>query len=117
MASSKTDGPATAQRDSAYNVPGIPVLTKHVQATVLMSVDGAFDNQAGRSLRSHVGDPLDLGIRSIFLDLSGVDGVDVTGVCHLTETFDYASALGGGVVVLKASDALVAYLRDIEVTS
>ena len=88
-----------------------PPLTNHVQTTVLMSFDGALDSQTGRAMRSHVRDLLDLGIRSIFLDLSGVDTVDATGVCHLIEALDYANALGGGVAVLKESDALAAYLR------
>jgi anti-anti-sigma factor len=110
---SKTDGPVTAQRDRGYFSPRNPVFTNHVQATVLMSVDGALDTQTGRSMRSHVRDLLDLGIRSIFLDLSGVDGVDAAGVCHLIETLDDASDLGGGVVVLEASDALIAYLQAI----
>jgi anti-anti-sigma factor len=110
---SKTDGPAPAQGDRGYFSPRTPVLTNQVRATVLMSVEGALDDQTGRTIRSHVRDLLDLGIRSIFLDLSGVDGVDAAGVCHLIETLDDASALGGGVVVLEASDALIAYLREI----
>ncbi len=40
-------------------------------------------------------------------------GVDAKGVCHLIEALDYANALGGGVAVLEASDALAAYFRGI----
>lgn len=78
-----------------------------------MSFGGALDNQTGRVMLSYVRDLLDLGIRSIFLDLSGVDAVDATGVCRLSETLDYANALGGGVAVLEESDALAAYLRNM----
>src|ERR1700733_7149537 len=88
--------PTTSDRDG-----GCVSLTNHVQPTGLMSFDGALDSQTGRATRSHVRDLLDLGIRSIFLDLSGVDTVDATGVCHLIEALDYANALGGGVAVLE----------------
>jgi anti-anti-sigma factor len=103
----------TSHRDRGYEPPRTAVLTNQVQTTVLMAFDGALDSQTGRSMRTHVHELLGLGIRSIFLDLSGVDGVDATGVRHLIETLDYANALGGGVAVLEASDALAAYLRDI----
>jgi anti-anti-sigma regulatory factor len=112
MEAAKTDRPTTVQWNSGYFSPQAPVLTNHVQA-ILMSVDGALDKQTGRFMRSHVCDRLDLGIRSIFLDVSGVDGVDASGVCHLIETLDDASALGGGVVILETSDALTPYVRDI----
>jgi anti-anti-sigma factor len=110
---SKAEEPATAHRDRGYFSPRTEVLTNHVQTTVLMSFDGALDSKTGRSLRSHVRELLDLGIRSIFLDLSGVDGIDAGGACHLIETLDHANALGGGVAVVEASDALAAYFRDI----
>jgi anti-anti-sigma factor len=110
---SRADEPGAPAGDRGYFSPLNELSTNHVQTTVLLSFDGALDNQSGRSIRSHVRDLLDLGIRSIFLDLSGVAGVDATGVCHLMETLDDASALGGGVAVLEASDALAAYFRDM----
>jgi anti-anti-sigma regulatory factor len=84
-----------------------------VQTTVLISFEGALDTMVGSSMASQVRGLLDLGIRSIFLDLSGVDGVDAPGVHHLIETLDYANALGGGVAVLETSEALDAYLWEI----
>jgi anti-anti-sigma regulatory factor len=84
----------------------------HVQTMVLISPDGVLDGQTGRAVRTSVHRLLDLGIRSIFLDLSGIDRVDENGVHHLVETLSYGDALGGGVVLLEGGVALAAYFGD-----
>jgi anti-anti-sigma regulatory factor len=107
---SEPDELATTDRDCGPLSPELATPITNVQTTVLMSFDGTLDRKIGSSMASQVRGLLDLGIRSIFLDLSGVDAVEVSGVQHLVETLDYANALGGGVAVLKGSEALAPYL-------
>jgi anti-anti-sigma regulatory factor len=110
---SKADELAAPHQDCGYFSRRTAVSTIHAQTAVLISFDGVLDGQTGRSVSSQVRDLLDLGIRNIFLDLSGVDRVDTKGVQHLIEMLNYADALGGGVALLDGSDVLDAYLRDI----
>jgi|HubBroStandDraft_1064217.scaffolds.fasta_scaffold390932_1 anti-anti-sigma regulatory factor len=110
---SEADGPATTHWDRGPLSAQSTAPTNNVQTTVLISFDGPLDRNTGSSMTSQVRGLLDFGIRSIFLDLSGVDGVDATGVQHLIETLDYANGLGGGVIVLETSDVLTAYLWEI----
>jgi len=110
---SEADEPATTRWNCGPLSPQSAISINNVQTTVLISFEGALDTMVGSSMASQVRGLLDLGIRSIFLDLSGVDGVDAPGVHHLIETLDYANALGGGVAVLETSEALDAYLWEI----
>jgi anti-anti-sigma regulatory factor len=110
---SEADEPSTTHWDFGPLSPQSATSINNVQTTVLMSFDGTLDSQTGGCMASQVRSLLDFGIRSIFLDLSGVDGVDAPGLHHLIETLDYANALGGGVAVLETSDAFDAYLWEI----
>jgi anti-anti-sigma regulatory factor len=110
---SEADEPATTHWDCGPLSPQLATPINDVQTTVLISFDGALDKKVGSSMASQVRGLLDLGIRSIFLDLSGVDDVDVTGVQLLVDTLNYANALGGGVAVLAGGDALAAQLWEI----
>jgi anti-anti-sigma regulatory factor len=79
---------------------------------VLISFDGVLDGETGKAMRASVQSLLDLGIRSIFLDLSAIDRVEAGGVFQLVETLNFADACGGGVSLLESSVAVTSYLGD-----
>jgi anti-anti-sigma regulatory factor len=103
--------PTAASRKSLYpwrRVDGVA----QVQTMVLISFDGVLDGQSGKAMRASVQSLLDLGIRSIFLDLWAIDRVEASGVFHLAETLKFADARGGGVTLLESSVAVTSYLGD-----
>jgi anti-anti-sigma regulatory factor len=78
-----------------------------------MSFDGAIDCDNGQALRSQLCELLNLGLRPIFLDLSGAESVDAGSLCHLIETLDYAQSFGRVVAVFEESEVLSGYFQSM----